>query len=358
MSQSDSQPNVGVVEIPQKKFKCPVCGKSVLNLQWHIYKWHPDKYVEKSPPLETYKTIEETKTVKSSNGIEILPVKADDYMVKSVPKYVPIGPELQIFEAHLESGIPILLVGPKGEGKTLSLAYFAYTKNIPIIQFDCSENTKRFDLIGRFIIQGDQVKYLLGAMPTAIEVANQKGAAMLVLEEINALTPQQQKVLNQLLDWRRHVYIPEIGKTYRLKEGVKFLIAATMNPSTYGGVFELNEDLKSRFAEYVFFYPSKEDEKKILNEVTVNLDDQLKEKLILLASETRAGVNRGELSYALSTRDLVMFANVYNSYLKVFGNETFALKYALKVTVVNRYTDKQEIETIKARIVSIFGEEV
>jgi MoxR-like ATPase len=199
-------------------------------------------------------------------------------------------------------------------------------------------------------LKGESVEYLLGALPTAIEIANQHKSAILVLEELNALSPQMQKVLNQLLDWRRHVYIPELSKTYRLNNGIKLLIAATMNPSTYGGVFELNEDLKSRFAEYFIGYPETDTEKKILS---VNeLDEELVKKLTLLAYETRKST---ELSYALSPRDLALFTQLYISYKRLF-TEAEALKYALKVTMVNRYQDVQERRTIEERIKSIFGE--
>jgi len=297
-------------------------------------------------------------SMSSPNGVEILPVRAEDYLPKKVPNYVPTDEELEIYQAHLESGIPVLVRGPKGTGKTLSIAYFAWKTKTPIIQFDCSENTKRFDLIGRFILRGEEVKYLLGAMPTAIEVANQVGKVILVFEELNCLTPQMMKVLNQLLDWRRHVYIPEIGATYELKDGVKLLIAATMNPTMYGGVFELNEDLKSRFVELFLGYPGEEKEIEIVRANAVdnsNVDKSFYSRLVLLAKETRAGVNEGELSYALSPRDLVLVAQTFETYKSVFGSEEEALKQALKVAVLNRYEDKAERETAKARIQSIFG---
>jgi len=301
---------------------------------------------------------EETKRTeeRASNGIKILPVRAEDYLPKSVPEYVSRDFEEQLFMAHMESGIPLLLVGPKGIGKTLSIAAFAAKHNIPIIQFDCSENTKRQDLIGRFLLVGDEVVYELGVMPTAIEVANKMGKAILVFEELNALTPQMQKVLNQLLDWRRHVYIPEIGKIYRLENGCKLLIVGTMNPSYYGGVHELNEDLRSRFAEVFIDYPREHEESRILEKIS-DLDEDLKRLLITLAIETRNGYASGELSYALSTRDLAIFAQVYNSYRAVMDDKQ-ALTMALKNTIVNRYEDKNERATIVQRIYSIFGVEV
>jgi len=307
------------------------------------------KVVEKKE--ETKETVE-----RANNGIKILPVRAEDYLPVGVLEYVQRDFEEQLFMAHMESGIPLLLVGPKGVGKTLSIAAFAAKHNIPIIQFDCSENTKRQDLIGRFLLIGDEVVYELGIMPVAIEVANKMGSAILVFEELNALTPQMQKVLNQLLDWRRHVYVPEIGKVYRLNDGCKLLIVGTMNPSYYGGVHELNEDLRSRFAEVFIDYPSENEESRILERIS-DLDEDLRKLLITLAIETRNGYASGELSYALSTRDLAIFSQVYSSYRTVMGDKN-ALRMALRNTVVNRYEDSNERKTVMQRIFSIFGVEV
>lgn len=293
--------------------------------------------------------------------VRILPVRATDYLVRSVPKYVPQWKELELIDAHMnmEKPQPLLFVGPKGTGKTLSIAYYAYMNDIPLIQFDCSENTKRQDLIGRFLLIGDEVVYELGVLPTAIEVANQYGKCILVLEELNALTPNQQKLLNQLLDWRQHVYIPEIGKTYYCNNDgkTKLLVCATMNPSYYSGVYELNEDLRSRFAEYHFRYPSEHKEHDILKKTT-ELPDEVRQLIVTLAIETRKGYESGEFSYALSTRDIVMFANLYNHYITRFNDSELALKLALNVTVVNRYDDRLEKDAIKTRIHSIFGVEV
>ncbi len=298
-----------------------------------------------------------TPTQIGGNGIRVLPVNAEDYLPRGVPEYVETDSEFRIYQAHLESGVPLLLVGPKGTGKTLSIAAFAAKNNIPIIQFDCSENTKRQDLIGRFLLVGDEVVYELGVMPAAIEVANQYGTAILVFEEINALSPNMQKVLNQLLDWRRHVYIPEIGKTFKLCPECKLLIVGTMNPSYYGGVHELNEDLRSRFAEIYHSYPSEDKEDRILSKIS-DLDEDVRKLIITLAIETRNGYARGELSYALSTRDLALFAELFRTYKETFGNTETALKFALRNTVVNRYDDSNERDTIRARILSIFGVEV
>jgi midasin (ATPase involved in ribosome maturation) len=166
-------------------------------------------------------------STETTNGIKVLPVNYKDYLPPRGLKYVKQGRELDILESAFNSDTPVLFVGPKGTGKTLCVAYFAQEHSLPIIQFDCSESTKRYDLIGRFTKRGNEVVYILGDLAKAIVIANQAyengyEGAVLCLEEINALNPQTQKILNQLLDWRRHVYVQEINKTYKLQNGACF----------------------------------------------------------------------------------------------------------------------------------------
>jgi len=78
-----------------------------------------------------------------------------------------------------------------------------------------------------------------------------------------------------------------------------------MNNSVYGGVYALNDDLKSRVRMLPIDYPTKADELKIITESLhrdkIPIETGLLTKLLTLAQESRAGA----IDYALSTRDLV-----------------------------------------------------
>ena len=72
----------------------------------------------------------------------------------------------------------LLLVGPKGIAKTLSVAAWAGKHHHPIVTFDCSEDVRRAQLIGMFTLRGDESPFILGPIPTAIEIANEVGSCM------------------------------------------------------------------------------------------------------------------------------------------------------------------------------------
>ena len=331
--------------------------------------------------------------------LETLPINIEQFYVNSPPYFKTSNNNLDYLVSHMaqDNPTPLCFVGPKGTGKTLVIAHFASENKIPIIQYDCSENTRKGDLIGRYILRGEETGYQLGVLPTAIEVANEVGRTILVLEELNALAPNMQKQLNQLLDWRRHVFADN-GKTYTLNHGAKLLVCATMNPSTYGGVFELNEDLISRWAQIWVEFPSEKEERSIvdLNGFKSELlpfnsegTPVTTKQIWRLVGETRTD---DALSYALSPRDTVQLLLGYQSYLfnimetklgiepdkvdahfkKILseiknGNKpkknrkatidctSTAFRMALDAFVVGKFQDSSEKQTLRNRIDSIFG---
>lgn len=195
----------------------------------------------------------------------------------------------------------LILIGPKGIGKTLSISSWAAENNVPLVTVDCSEDIRRSHLIGMYILRGDESPFVLGPLPTAIEVANECGKCILCLDEINSLTPQMQKVLNPLGDFRKNIVAHECGRVFKLREESKLWLCGSMNTSVYGGVYTLNEDLKSRFRMLPLEYPTKTAEKKIIHTVLDSADQSLVDKVLTLAHETR----QRSSAYALSTRDVV-----------------------------------------------------
>lgn len=238
----------------------------------------------------------------------------------------------------------MVLVGPKGIGKSLSAASYAGKIDSPIITFDCSEDVRRSHLVGQFVLRGSETPFVLGPLTTAFEIANETGKCILVLEEINALSPQMQKVLNAPLDFRRRIEVPECKRVFKLEGDAKLWIVGSMNTAVYGGVYELNEDLKSRVRLVPLDYPKTEDERKIIDAIvsaqSVKVDKKVVDGVLTLSHETR----QKSLDYALSTRDVV----------QVLEDATqVGLEKAL--WLVTGKFDGEDRATIIERIGSIFG---
>jgi nitric oxide reductase NorQ protein len=274
------------------------------------------------------------------NDLTIERIPSSEFRPKPDIKYVDVFGLMSLFEG-LAYRAPTVLVGPKGVGKTLSLQAFALREDVPIITFDCSEDVRRAHLLGMQVLRGDQTPFILGPLTTAFEVANETGKCILALEEINALSPQMQKVLNAPLDWRRRIEVPECRRVFRLKDGAKLWITGTMNQSVYGGVYQLNEDLKSRVRLITLDYPKPSKEKELVDQVLVTKPDKkLIDNVLLLAHETR----QKALDYALSTRDVIQVLED----MVVMGQEP-----ALRI-VLGKFEDSDR-DTVRERITSIFG---
>ncbi len=244
--------------------------------------------------------------------IEIVRPPVADFILSSSPPFVDVHNLLPLFE-KLAFRENLLIKGPKGDGKSLAVVHYAVATQSPLITVPCSEEVKKKDLVGAFFMKGKDTPFLLGAMASAIDIANECGRCILVFEEVNALTAQTQKQLNEFLDFRKSVSIPQIGKTYRLREGCAVWIVGLMNPSVYGGTHELNEDFRSRWIEADLPYPESLGERAI---VDANLEpilqatnfprdvyNDLANKSVQLAAETRNKKNG--FSYSLSPRDVV-----------------------------------------------------
>ncbi len=288
----------------------------------------------------------------SSLKCQKVPVDVEKYIIKSAPHYVEIHNETKVFNNTLKSGIPLLIEGPKGIGKTLGIASWASKLRCPFIEFDCSEGTKKYDLQGtKTGVAGGLTPFELGFIPRIIELANEFGMAVLVLEELNALTPAMQKLLNPLLDWRSGMFIAEIGETFNLQEGKKLAIFATTNPASYQASNDLNEDLKSRFKIWKWNYPNIRQERRAIQWGT--MDIKIQKAIMSLAKDTRKMVGK-EVNYALSTRDIQKFVNDYLAY---DDPSIETLKLALEMNVLGFY-EEEEVRIIKSRVESSFGSDV
>lgn len=233
-----------------------------------------------------------------------------------------------------------------GLGKTLLAATLVLKlserlgKKVPMIVYDCSEDTRDYHLKGSFTMQPDgSTAFIPGPFPSAIHLANEVGCCVLCAEEISALTPGAQKQFNAMTDWRDGIYVPQTGEYYKVKSGCRVITLATMNPSVYSGVYSLNSDLRSRFDECEVPYPTQEQEERILKSVCPKVEPGMIEKACQVAKDTRPGGNgKQTFDYQLSTRDLVkLVENIY----KMGGDTEIPLTY-----VANKFEGEDRITVI------------
>jgi hypothetical protein len=301
-----------------------------------------------------------------SKKIKVIAPKVEDHIPSPDSEYIDVhgildtslslvAPQEWIDE---EEGAPpssnLLFNSPHGMGKSLLSATLAVklsellSKPVPAIVFECSEDVRDYHLKGNFVLNDDgSTSFVLGPFPAAIHLANEAGCCVLVAEEISALTPGAQKQFNCMTDWRKGLYIPQIGTYYGLEGNARVIVVANMNPEGYGGVYSLNADLRSRFDECIIPYPSMEEEEQILKAICTYTDPGVIEKACQLARDTRPGCKgKQTFDYQLSTRDLVkLVENIHK-----LKNETeIPLQF-----VLNKF-EGEDWATVENQIVAIFN---
>ena len=84
--------------------------------------------------------------IESRSPLEHIEVNPEEFFIRDVPPYIEIRNEFAIYDGLVKSKKPLLIRGPKGIGKTLSVAsWVSQRPRMPFIQYDCSEGTKERD---------------------------------------------------------------------------------------------------------------------------------------------------------------------------------------------------------------------
>lgn len=80
----------------------------------------------------------------------------EKYSIAHEPYYLAVGKEIELFEAAYKAKLPVMLKGPTGCGKTRFIEYMAWRLSRPLITVACHEDLSSTDLVGRFLLEGDE----------------------------------------------------------------------------------------------------------------------------------------------------------------------------------------------------------
>ena len=281
-----------------------------------------------------------------------VPINYNLYEAKRFGKYVPLGNEIELLECAISEGLPYLMEGEKGIGKTMLVVEVCARNKIPLVSYNCSTGTTMGDILGREHLFNNNSVFKLGILPTAISVANHFGKAVLYLDELNALDPEIQKMLNPVIDDRRSLIVN--NELFELEDGVEFTIIATQNPSYYAGVNPLNEDLRSRFVGQVVEYPSTKQITKVIDWTKIPVKE-VQNPLLSLEVDSLSMKKDDKVDYVISIRDIALFCKCYRAFLKHKTLKAKVLENAINTAILIKYSDPQEREVMRARAQDTFG---
>lgn len=169
--------------------------------------------------------------------------------------------EESIFTTCFATQLPLLIKGPTGCGKSQLVEYMARKLNRPLIKVSCNEDTNAADLLGRFLLKSGETVWQDGPVTQALRTNS-----ILYLDEIAEAREDVIVALHPLTDHRREVHIDKINET--LKAAKDFMVVASYNPGYQKGLKELKPSTKQRFVCLSMDYLNKEDESRLINELT------------------------------------------------------------------------------------------
>lgn len=210
--------------------------------------------------------------------------------------FLPQSNEVEIFEKCFEVGLPLLLKGPTGCGKSQFVEYMANKLDRPLVKVACNEDTNAADLLGRFTLQGGDTVWQDGPVTRAV-----KQGAILYLDEIAEAREDVIVALHPLADHRRELYLDKIDQVISAKPG--FMLVASFNPGYQSGLKELKPSTRQRFISLAMTYLDVEKEQELLKELT-GVDSTVAKQLCRLAQKIRQ-MEEFNLKETLSTRLIV-----------------------------------------------------
>ena len=259
--------------------------------------------------------------------------------------YIDWNNALSVLSKAFETKLFVLIIGPKGTGKTTLVRKFASHMKKDLYSVNFSLRTRESHLIGTKTLERGEVSFVEGMLVKSMRDGN-----MLYLDELNAAEPDVLLRLDEALDDRRQLVLKEAeGQT--VNAAADWFVVATINPLSHVGTKELPPQLLSRFPfRLKLEYPPEDIELQIINQHT-SVDstkiDEVK-RSIKLAKSLREAAALEELYYSPSLRETIAFA-------KLIGKGVSS-KQAAEIVYANVYDQWGEVEYQKVMdmITSIF----
>ncbi len=267
---------------------------------------------------------------------------ASGYTLQEEPYYLPLADEVDLFFAAYEQRLPVLLKGPTGCGKTRFVEYMAHriyrdaanSPEQPLQTVACHEDLSATDLVGRFLLQGDETVWQDGPLSRAV-----KEGSICYLDEIVEARKDSTVLIHSLTDHRRILPVEKLGLI--LEAHPNFLLVISYNPGYQNVLKDLKTSTRQRFISIEFDYPELEEETAIIAHES-GLDAAQAERLALVGKKVRNLQGHG-FDEGVSTRLLVYAAQLIS--------QGVAPDRACDAAIIKAVSDDTEVQRAVAELV-------
>ncbi len=228
-------------------------------------------------------------------------MQAADLNPSEQPFYQQIANEEELFMQAWKHGLPALIKGPTGCGKTRFVQYMAHKLNLPLYTVACHDDLSATDLVGRHLIGADGTWWQDGPLTRAV-----REGGICYLDEVVEARQDTTVVLHPLADDRRELFIERTGETLRAPDN--FMLVVSYNPGYQNLLKGMKPSTRQRFVAMRFDYPAAEQETAIVA-TEAGIEARLAAQLVRLGNAIRRLENH-DLEEVASTRLLIFAARL------------------------------------------------
>lgn len=214
----------------------------------------------------------------------------------SRPYYRQVGNEEAVFKAAYRQGLSLVLKGPTGCGKTRFVEAMAHDLGRPLITVACHDDLTTADLVGRYLLRGDETVWVDGPLTHAV-----REGAICYLDEVVEARQDTTVVLHPLADYRRQLPIERLGITLDAAPG--FGLVVSYNPGYQSVLKDLKDSTRQRMVAIEFGFPEPDVEEGIVAHES-GVDHATAVELVKFGQAIRR-LETGGLREVASTRVLI-----------------------------------------------------
>ncbi|HTP28106.1 MAG TPA: CbbQ/NirQ/NorQ/GpvN family protein [Anaeromyxobacteraceae bacterium] len=182
------------------------------------------------------------------------------------PFYRAVANEVEVFRAAARRGLPVLLKGPTGCGKTRFVEAMAHELGRSLITVAGHEDLTSADLVGRYLLTGGETTWVDGPLTRAV-----REGAICYLDEIVEARQDTTVVIHPLADHRRELPVDRLGITLKAAPGFQLVIS--YNPGYQSVLKNIKESTRQRFvAIELDFQPADVETEVVAHEAGVEVE--------------------------------------------------------------------------------------
>jgi len=186
------------------------------------------------------------------------PVTSNGRAPDQHPFYLEVANEVAVFDAAFRGGLPVMLKGPTGCGKTRLVEHMSVRLGVPLYTVSCHEDVTAADLMGRYVLRGGETVWVDGPLTLAA-----RNGGICYLDEIVEARADSTVAIHSLADHRRELSLERLGDE-RIVAKADFCLVVSYNPGYQSVLKDLKVSTRQRMVAIELGFPPPDVEERVV----------------------------------------------------------------------------------------------